>query len=773
MIGVGKQWSAHTGMHQLLYIEQDALRHSGFRSTSGTLEVLLRPGATARTLEGAVRSASGGRGRGYWLVRGTSLGVGLAIGGATLLGLALIDLFNQLVGTVITERLVSNRWHGLLLIATFFLGGAAVSFAPRLLSTDGGWARNLVMRWIDGEARALSRINRRLRTAAKQGLLKRVVVWNAFAPESLGMNGIIECFRGVPITVELRIHHDEQALAAEFWMLLRNEPDQPKIVETNNNTEATGTIGPDPMKMLHEIAGPSAAWAFGTAIQHSSYSASDAWRRAIDDSGAFNTAGIAHRLAAARFDQDAEQTAGVSGDVRGNTWMMRFVHDYRLFAPELIPGVLRTTTGFPSGNPLHLHHETAMALEVRHPAHAHLPVDLENDVAAVFATMLRIPKKDWDSTEFSTLLNSYVRLAAAQEHYRGVRVLAQLIFEELECSSDERRLLAMLDIRSLSAIQEPLSVAGHGQLAIRIARWIASFTGRPGVLQRSTLLERIGCYDAAYTELESLQDIEDADTELTEDYLRVRAWVLLSAGRTDPGWGPAIARGLLERLDLIYSSHDRVRTPELARQRENYWALLHEWEGNLEAAIDCHQRAVELPGLPLRRILGSTINKGRCLRDLAIAPLLQPAVGTAQPVIQDWNAALEMLNEAESIITHGFQGKLSIGDTDEAPIGAHNLALVHLYQAAIAIRLGLENEQPARSALATAREGLAILEATESTRKKSTLLAEARLAGRLLNGIESSGVEAQTDPMSSADQKNLNWVFVLAGISRAEDHGTA
>ncbi|MDQ0093491.1 hypothetical protein [Paeniglutamicibacter psychrophenolicus] len=772
MIGVGKQWSAHTGLHQLLYIEQDALRHSGFRNRHGTLEILLRPGVTARTLESAVRSASGGRGRGYWLVRGTSLGVGLAIGGATLLGLALIDLFNQLVGTAITNRLVSNGWHGWLLIATFLVGGAAVGFAPRLLSTDGGWARNMVMRWIDGEARALSRINRRLRTAAKHGLIKRVVVWNAFAPESLGMAGIIECLRGVPVAVELRIHHDEQAHASEFWTLLRAEPDRPRIVEANNTAEATGTIGPDPMQMLTEIAGSSAAWAFGTAIQHSSYSSSGAWRRAVDDSGAFNSAGIAHRLAAARFDQDAGQAVGVSDAVRGNTWMMRFIHDYRLFAADLIPGVLRTATGFPGGNPLRLHHETAMALEIRHPAHAHLPADLENDVAAVFATLLRTQQSDWDSTDFARLLNSYVHLAATQEHYRGIQVLAQLISKEFECPGDERRLLAMLDIRSLSAIQEPLSIAGHGPLAIRIARWIASFTGRRGVLQRSTLLERIGCYEEAYAELELLQDIAVADTELTEDYLRVRAWVLLSAGRNDPGWGPEIVRADLERLDLIYSSHDRVGTPELARQRENHWALLHEWEGNREAAIECHQRAVELPGLPLRRLLGSTINKGRCLRDLAVAPLLEAIAGAGQPGMDDWNAALDTLNEAGKIIAHGYQGKINIGDTDEAPIGAHNLALVQLYQAAVALRLGLKSEQPARAALATAREGLAILEATESTRKKSTLLAEAGLAERLLNGTGSSGMEALAGPMSSADQKNLDWVFVLADISRAEDHGT-
>ena len=444
--------------------------------------------------------------------------------------------------------------------------------------------------------------------------------------------------------------------------------------------------------------------------------------------------------------------------------MTRFILDYRLLTPELIPGVLRTTESISDGDPLVLHREIASALETRHPAHARLPGELESDVASVFATLLRTPEAAWESSEFGRLLNSYVQLAAAHEHYRGVQVLAQLIALEFERPSDERRLLATLTISSLTTIQEPLSVAGHGQLAIRIARWIAPFTGSVGAIQRARLLERIGSYDAAYAELELLDISGNVAMELAEEYLQVRTWVLLSAGRHDQGWGPDVVRDHLERLDEIYAHHARVRTPELARMRENYWALLHEWEGNRKAAIECHQRAIELPGLPLRRVLGQMINKGRCLRDLALVNILE-AGSTGIPVLKDeWEDALLTLADAREIVERGYQGKLTIGDTDEAPIGAHNLALVQLYQSAITLRVGRDGQEFARSALATAREGLAILASTESTRKKSTLVAEANLALNLLNQEDFSEFEALLEMLPKADRKNLEWVLILADI---------
>lgn len=763
MAAIGKQWIAQYGMHRLLDNDCGDLRENGFRSHEGTLEILLRPGATAKILDEAIRSASGRRDRAYWLVRGTNLGVGMLIGGGTLVVLALIDLFNQLVGTTVIDRVLGTPWQGSLMLLTFLAGGAAVSFAPRLISADDGWARGLAVRWINEEARARSRINRRLRASCQRSLVRRVVIWNALSPYSIGPHGILECFRGVEVDVELHIHHDEQAQLMDFLTILRDQCPEvcfnmPSPIPNHEFTAEAGCAG-ESLESLGQVAGLLATQAYGLAIQHSTYRVVEPWRSAIVSSGKFPNAGIAYRLAAERYDQLFKPSDPDQQSVRGTQWMQRFVTDYRLFVPDLIAGVLRTAGNVSAVDPLSAHRELALMLEVRNPAHAPLPNDLKDDVASVFITIMRTESEDWESPEFGILLNHYVNLAAAKGHYRGINVLAEVIAQELAVPSELRRLLPQLTIESLMLLHEPLSIAGHGQLAIRIANWIAPFTGTAGALQRATILERIGDYDAARCELDSIEAFALTDAPLLDSFLRRSVWLMLSAGRQEPGWNPELARTQLEKLDELFSRPNRVRTPNEARELENFWALLLEWEDNRLAAIERHQRAIDLPGVPLRRVLGSMINKGRTQRDLAVAQIVR---NPDHAGISDFKTALEALEEAVSVINRGYWGKLEIGDMDESPIGAHNLAIARLYQSAVCGRLdGRERAlEFAMLALEHAQEGHEQLRISGSTRKKSTLLAEAQLAARIA-GLSASDEHVSWYLIPLADRQNLDWVFIL------------
>lgn len=770
MTGVGKQWSVRFEMHRLLAAGYEGLLEEGYRSDGSTLEVLLRPGTTAKGLESAVRSASGRRDRGYWRVRGTSLGIGMLIGGGTLVVLALIDLFNQLVGATLIDRVLGSPWHGVLMLATFIAGGAVVSFAPRLLSADENWARNLALRWINEETKALSRINRRLKAASQGSGLSRVVVWNAMSPDCIGAHGIIECFRNIDMDVELQVHRDEQPEVWEFFSMLRERFPDTSVGMTEPPTSEErvpkGDDGADLATFLECIAGPSAAQAYGVAIQHSTYRIVEPWRSAVASSGKFQYAGIAHRLAAERFDQlfgagIQEQTA-----VRGSAWMHRFISDYQIFVPDLITGVVRTTESGHGQDQLANHKELAALLDVRNPVQSPIPDGLKDDVASVFITLMRTEPGDWESEEFGRLLNHYVQLAAGKGHYRGINVLAEIIGHELAEPNEQRRLLPRFSIESLLRLHEPLSVAGHGQLAIRISRWIAPFAGAAGAIERAKILEGIGEYDAARAELDSIGSLAVGDERLTDGFLRRKVWLMLSAGRQDEGWGPDEARKHLEELDELFARPGRSRSPAEARELENFWALLLEWENNRAAAIERHRRAMDLPGVPLRRVLGTMINKGRTQRDLAVAELVENAVA---PRRSDYETALAALDEAASVISRGYRGKIEIGDMDEAPIGAHNLTLARLYQCAMCQRLGdLEHARRfALLALEHAREGLGHLRSSSSSRKQSTLMAEAQVA------LKAAGLSESQPPVSwadlpQADRMNLEWFLVLSSAANLE-----
>ncbi|MFJ2620033.1 hypothetical protein [Glutamicibacter sp. NPDC087344] len=759
----GKQFSARYEMHRLLAEDYGDLRRQGYRSRNGTLEILLRPGTTAKTLEANVRAASGRRDRGYWIVRGTSLGLGMLIGGGTLILLALIDLFNQLVGATLMDRVLGTPWHGALLVMTFLAGGAAVSFAPRALSADDGWARSLAFRWLNEERRALTRINRRLRDSVKASRVQKVVIWNAFSPDSIAPHQILDCFHKIQVTVELQIHHDQQPQLVDFWDEARarfpdfrqDGPEHP----TEAGLSSITVRGSELARLLEEVAGPSAAHAYGLAIQHSTHRVVEPWKTAIRESGKFSHAGIAYRLAAQRFDQLFTEGDAQLPVASGSQWMQRFITDYHVFVPDLIGGVLRTAVSDQGEDPLAANRDLALMLDVRNPAHAPLPEDLKDDVASLFITIIRTEIGHWESPEFGSLLNHYIQLASSRGHYRGINVLAEVLTYELDVPSDQRRLLPQLSIDSLLTLHEPLSIAGHGQLAIRLARWIAPFTGAAGALERASILERIGDFDAARTELDSIKDVIEADAKLTDTYLRRSVWLMLSAGRHQVGWDPTAVRTQLERLDILFAHPHRHRTPSDARELENFWALLNEWEENRSAAIERHQRAIDLPGVPLRRMLGTMINKGRTQRDLAVVQILreQRTVSTTE-----WESALADLAEAVTVINRGYQGKIEIGDLDESPIGAHNLALARLYQSAICERLTQHDQalEFAQLALEHAGEGLRQLQVSGSTRKFATLSAEAQLAQEFLNSLaaeEPRGWES----LPPADLLNLRWALKL------------
>lgn len=121
-----------------------------------------------------------------------------------------------------------------------------------------------------------------------------------------------------------------------------------------------------------------------------------------------------------------------------------------------------------------------------------------------------------------------------------------------------------------------------------------------------------------------------------------------------------------------------------------------------------------------------------------------------------WRRARQQLREAEITILKGYQGKIQIGDNNDVPIGAHNLALARLYLARVASRLGEDPADPAADAMAAARHGLDVLASTGSIRKWQMLVDEGRLAASIAGvAWQDPMPPSPPKPLSPSDQKHM------------------
>lgn len=768
-------WGVRVGLHELLLPESETLRSQAFSLKGSELHLLVRPRTELQDFDRLLRESMGGSGADRWFTRSASVGVGLLVGGAILMFLALIDLFNQLVGVLVSEQNIPSQWHLFLLVGTFVVGAAVVSFAPRLMDGDEGWVRGIITRWFDHDERTLGRIRKRVTSLQRHGV-NHVVVWNAAEPTALGIGLLTRSFSGSQLRIELCVHGDELTLAQNLLGI--HDAGAPQDVRGSSPEEGV-RLGTETERAMLDAFGSEAAFALSAVVAASSFSAAADWRAALTQTDAFPFGTVSTALADTFFaDLLAESGAIQRMSARG--WFHRLAADYRVLTQGYIKGELRFTetpdAAFLSA--------VAVAGGKRSLAERDeglsLPIDNE-DVVLTFITMLRLPGSEWAGLDFERTVNDFVSLVERRaNYYRGLRVLAHVIRDEIDRVPSERRLLPALRLPSLVMLQDTLGVAGELELAVRIARWLSPYTGRSGAIQRARLLEQRGRYDEALRECDALTTIaeplvrqldagdvaaiDDEDLRFLNDYCRVHAWIRISAQRDAQLWSTGEARAHMVRLDTIAEAWRGQRDPGLTRERENYWALLHEWEGDRGTAIEHHRRAVELPAVPIHKVLGSTINLGRTMRDRAVETIAA-SPGASD---EDWRNAQRDLREAEAVIREGYAGKLEIGDHNEAPIGAHNLVLAMLYLAATNRRFGEEVEDLILRAHETALHGLSLLVTTRSTRKWESLCEEAAVAARLAGLTwHAPATPPTSEGMSQTDREHIALIDTLMARAQA------
>lgn len=797
-------WRVTPGMTDLLRPPRaSSLVSAGYALNGDTLEVLLRPDTTAHQLERTIRTTAGTRISSYWIVRLLSWGLALFFGVLALLALLVLDLFNGLMGRALESFSLSTDWENALLLSTFIIGVVIISFAPQALNAGPeGRVAVMVRRWFGREDQAITRIRRRMRMVTRRGDVARVVVWNAMEPTSLGTRGIVACFRGIPVEVVLRVHHDE--LEAQSRELAEAGIEAATV--TNHGagpkprTGAGGTGLPpadpaprnDPVAVLGQAFGPVAERALLTAMAFGTLTLRPPWRPSVDAARALPRDLVSGLVLTTLLEQPSPG-AGV-GEPDGSLWLDRLVADYGLLVAGPMTGGYEFSGSADWPGLVGAHHEAIRSIAQRERPTLLRHFLGHDDPTAVLTTLMHAPPAEWGQVTYRGLLNRYIGLAVTRDHYRGLKILAAVIHQEELGPIADRDLLQMLSIENLTALVSAFLISGDSDVALWIADWTRRFTGWRGTLDRALLLESMGRFDEAFTELSLLDGRVEAvrcagpslsppsaparpgtawavpdGIPLLAGYLIARTWTLLSSGLDRPDAHGHGVRDHLEELTRLQDCGAFTPDPGQARQVENYWALLLEAEGDLPGAVARHALAADMPGVQQRRVLGSLINQGRAEREAAVAGW-DGGPDTAA-------AVLVALETSMVHLTAGFEGKRRIGDTDEAPIGAHNLALAELYVHAVAQACHARADPAlhARRALGFAEEGLDLLAASGSTRKQAALIHEADLACTVLAAAGEADREtaqrwriraqAVAAEVSADDRKTLETATRLLGLT--------
>lgn len=818
-------WRVAPGMTALLHPPRaSSLVSQGYALSGDTVEVLLKPDTTAHQLERTIRTTAGTLISSYWLVRVLSWGLALFFGVLALLALLVLDLFNGLMGRALESFSLSTDWENALLLSTFVIGVVIISFAPQALNAGPeGRVAVVVRRWFGREDQAATRIRRRMGMVTRRGDVTRVVVWNAMEPTSLGTRGIAACFRGVPVEVVLRVHHDE--LEAQLRELAEAGIEAASFTEDDaghapragtgpgagstglppaepagltDRTRPTETI--DPVAVLRQAFGPVAERALLTTMAFGTLTLGPPWRPSVDTARALPRDLVSGLVLTTLLEEPAPGVG--DGEPDGTLWLDRLVADYGLLVAGPMTGGYEFSGTADWPGLVAVHHEAVRGITRRERPTLLRHFLAHDDPTAVLTTLMHVPPAEWGQVTYRELLNRYIGLAVSRDHYRGLKILAAVIHHEQQGPIADRDLLQMLSIENLTALVSAFLISGDADVALWIADWTRRFTGWRGTLDRALLLESMGRFDEAFTELSLLDERVDAvrcadpsatphtgsvppgtawavpdGIALLSGYLIARTWILLSSGLDRPDARGHGVRNHLEELTRLQDCGAFTPDPGQARQLENYWALLLEAEGDLPGAVARHALAADMPGVRQRRVLGSLINQGRAERESAVAgwdggPDTAPAV-------------LRALGTSIAHLTEGYEGKRRIGDTDEAPIGAHNLAVAELYVHAVAQTCHPPADPAhhppvdpllhARRALGFAEEGLGLLALTGSTRKQAVLIHEAELACTVLAAaggvahetaqhwvLRAQAVAAEVSPDDRKTLETVTWLLGLA-----------
>jgi hypothetical protein len=441
----------------------------------------------------------------------------------------------------------------------------------------------------------------------------------------------------------------------------------------------------------------------------------------------------------ARYSQYLLSEQSAAAPHTFTAFLRRALHDYRLLDRHqvgkhrvlLLPAALQQESQRVKEKFAHLHDSMQ----------AELPRFLrQNHDPLAGLVLLGLDQESGQTARLrSELLTNLIETTRQEEMYFLTSGLRALLTQSGDSSASGHQVQAYggLPLQSLQSLCELLERSGYFTEALNLAQHLRPIHPVKYSMDIARLLERTGRYQQAFQVLwgePGLRALHQADQSCVSEETALRYHLHLSWTVVSGRLSHYQAEGLqaLDRAGrMLEQNRDRQRDPYLLWRYHNNRANYAEWQGDLDACVQQHRQAVELPGVEQKWISGTQANLGIVYR------MLFASTGDRAALDQALHFGLA-----------GVELKRQIGDHDELPVTLHNAALTrleaHLAKAGAAFPFDLTQ------ALAMTAQGLEILARTGSSKKLGLLLVERYLLAEL-----TGAAAEQTKACGSALQRWL------------------
>lgn len=646
--------------------------------------------------------------------------VSLTIALAITLLLGVLATYEDLIAAALVARDFGSAWRVLLLLATAAFLVVGITLFPSLLSSaDDNRVRDFLTRWYNRDDRVRHRLHYALRTLSAPGAAAVVVwnpfsaheaswVWRSFLPAVLALE--------LPVTIHVKTDELDALLAALHAIDATRAPahEHHAVADASAPSDAAS-----PPAAMYPMLSPSEQALLDTLCVLSTHHVPDAWGNAERTQRLRGLISLDLAAFVVTHGMGGRDAAQAPVDVQLlHVFFRRCVTDYRLAirftdrgdrywrlvnaVPRLVPEARRRQRQL----------QIANCIETE-------AFDLVRDVGDPIGLLLAYASLD-DAGGTPKLrramLSAMIERALAVETYFLMDYFVGIVEKETARGEFARRedFLRLLPLATLHDLVPLLERAGYFQDGIAVAELLSPTHPSGTALMKARLLERLGRYHDGLALLVDLERSLDAcaapDTPEGRDFaLRLAlatSWTIVSGrleSERDYGKQQLQRAGrIVQRVCQAGGNCD----PDLLWHYYNNLAQYDEWDGNLDSCIINHLNCRNLPSIELKWTSGTHVNLGIAYRERF-----------------NRRREVEDLERAVAHASRGVDIKRELGDLDELPIALHNLAYTCL------IQFVARNDPDALNrARDHADEGLHLLAATGSTKKRGQLLVEAWVA---------------------------------------------
>ena len=330
-------------------------------------------------------------------------------------------------------------------------------------------------------------------------------------------------------------------------------------------------------------------------------------------------------------------------------------------------------------------------------------------------------------------------------------MIGPMFSTELEAETRFRvvSLYQRLHPQALDILLHLFERSGQFTEAIKLATYLHPLNPVQYGIVISSLQERLGNFEDACSQLEKIvlpPQVDPPQPVAVRLYQR-RAWLVVS-GRLEHK--KELGKEALSQLASLLFSHSAFNEPLWLWHYHNITANYAEWDGDYACAIGEYRKCLRIPGL-------GDFEYGASFVNLAIS---QRLIFLGDPTQE------ENLHQAIENGELGLLLKHRVGDRDEMPVVLHNQALNILY----GVLYGVLPFNRLEDVLRLAQEGLAIVEATYSVKRRAILTAEILLASALSGQETSLWKEKMRDALPRAMDSEKKEILAMHALALGQ-HG--